>query len=202
MILGAIFSSFFWFNLALKSADKKETIKCSNGTRKSAYSNESEMTEKERFLNRDLSWLEFNARVLDEALDERTPLFERLRFLSIFQGNLDEYFMKRMGSLYSQARLRFRERLLPLLELQHQCFKKDLKGSLQKEGIDICTWKELTDAERTRASHFYQTNIFPVLSPLSVDPGHPFPFLSSLSISLGVLLKLSLLDSHWRQKRL
>jgi polyphosphate kinase len=147
------------------------------------------MAEKERFLNRDLCWLEFNARVLDEALDERTPLFERLRFLSIFQGNLDEYFMKRMGSLYSYARLRFRERLLPLLELQHECFKKDLKGSLQKEGIDICTWKELTEDEKARASHFYQSNVFPVLSPLSVDPGHPFPFLSSLSISLGVLLK-------------
>ena len=71
------------------------------------------MTEKELYINRDLSWLEFNARVLHEALDERTPLFERTRFLGIFQSNLDEYFMKRLGSLYSHARIRFRDKLMP-----------------------------------------------------------------------------------------
>ena len=147
------------------------------------------MSEKELFLNRDLCWLEFNARVLDEALDGRNPILERIKFLGIFQSNLDEYFMKRMGSLYSNARLRFRERLLPLLEIQHDCFKNTLIQELKKESIELCTWKELDEEEKTRATQFYQSNIFPVLTPLAVDSGHPFPFLSNLSISLGVLLK-------------
>ena len=147
------------------------------------------MTEKDLFLNRDLSWLEFNARVLHEALDSRTPLFERLRFLGIFQSNLDEYFMKRMGSLYSHARVRFRERLLPLLDSAHSCFEQELKLDLKREGIELEVWKDLSDAEKQRATQFYDKNIFPVLTPLSVDSGHPFPFLSNLSISLGITLK-------------
>jgi polyphosphate kinase len=147
------------------------------------------MAEKELFLNRDLSWLEFNARVLNEALDERTPLFERVKFLGIFQSNLDEYFMKRMGSLYSHARLTFRERLLPLLEYTHDCFHKDLRPALKEQGIELLMWKELSDEEKQRATSFYDTNLFPVLTPLSVDSGHPFPFLSNLSISIGVFLK-------------
>ena len=132
------------------------------------------MAEKELFLNRDLSWLEFNARVLHEALDERTPLFERIKFLGIFQSNLDEYFMKRMGSLYSHARLRFREQLLPLLEMQHECFDRELRKELKKESIELCSWKELTVEEKERATQFYQSNIFPVLTPLAVDSGHPW----------------------------
>jgi polyphosphate kinase len=147
------------------------------------------MSEKELFLNRDLSWLEFNARVLHEALDERTPLFERLKFLGIFQSNLDEYFMKRLGSLYSQARVRFRERLLPLLWELHRCFGEELIPQLKSEGIELVHWKDLSAEEQNRANAYYQSNLFPVLTPLSVDSGHPFPFLSNLSISLGVLLK-------------
>ena len=147
------------------------------------------MSEKELFLNRDLSWLEFNARVLNEALDERTPLFERVKFLGIFQSNLDEYFMKRMGSLYSNSRVRFRERLLPLLEMTHECFQSDLMKKLQNENISLLLWNELNEEEKKRATQFYDANIFPVLTPLGVDSGHPFPFLSNLSISLGVFLK-------------
>jgi polyphosphate kinase len=147
------------------------------------------MSDKELFLNRDLSWLEFNARVLNEALDERTPLFERVKFLGIFQNNLDEYFMKRMGTLYSHARVQFREALLPLLEMTHECFEKDLKKQLKQNGIEFAVWKDLTDEEKARATQFYQNNLFPILTPLSVDSGHPFPFLSNLSISLGVFLR-------------
>ncbi|MBS1960541.1 MAG: polyphosphate kinase 1 [Bdellovibrionales bacterium] len=147
------------------------------------------MSEKDLFLNRDLSWLEFNARVLHEALDDRTPLFERVKFLGIFQSNLDEYFMKRMGSLYSQARVRFREQLLPLLWETHRSFEADILPALKTEGIDLVHWSELTEEEQTRANNYYQTNLFPILTPLAVDSGHPFPFLSNLSISLGVLLK-------------
>ena len=146
------------------------------------------MNEKESFLNRDVSWLEFNARVLHEALDDRTPLFERARFLGIFQSNLDEYFMKRMGSLYSGARIDFRNRLIPLLDQAQDCFKNEILKLLQKEKIELLLWAGLTDAERERATTFFHNNIFPVLTPLSHDSGHPFPFLSNLSISLGVFL--------------
>jgi polyphosphate kinase len=147
------------------------------------------VTDKDLFLNRDLSWLEFNSRVLNEALDERTPLFERLKFLGIFQNNLDEYFMKRLGSLYLPAREQFRAALLPLLDQVHGCFENDLKPKLKENGIEFAVWKDLTDAEKERATQFYQTNLFPMLTPMSVDSGHPFPFLSNLSLSLGVFLK-------------
>jgi polyphosphate kinase len=147
------------------------------------------MNDKELFNHRDLSWLEFNARVLHEALDDRTPLFERVRFLGIFQSNLDEYFMKRMGSLYSHARIRFRKRLLPLLAELKSCFEKDLQPELKKAGIAILTWKELGPEEKERANHFFRNQVFPVLTPFAVDSGHPFPFVSNLSISLGVFLK-------------
>ncbi len=147
------------------------------------------MGEKDLFLNRDLSWLEFNARVLHESLDGRTPLFERLRFLGIFQNNLDEYFMKRMGSLYSHARVNFRERLIPLLREAEQCYHKSLKPALAEGGILLLQWGELSDDEKSRANALYEHQIFPVLTPFAVDSGHPFPFLSNLSISLGVTLR-------------
>ena len=147
------------------------------------------MGEKNLYINRDLGWLEFNARVLHEALDDRTPLFERVRFLGIFQSNLDEYFMKRLGSLYSNARVHFRERLIPLIQEAQACFKKDLLPALKEGGIELVSWEDLTQPERERANVFYQTQIFPVLTPFAVDSGHPFPFLSNLSISLGVTLR-------------
>ncbi len=146
------------------------------------------MSEKDLFNHRDLSWLEFNARVLHEALDERTPLFERVRFLGIFQSNLDEYFMKRMGSLYSHARIRFRKQLLPLLHDSRICFEKELVPALKEAGIHLLSWKDLTAEERERANHLFRHQIFPVLTPFAVDSGHPFPFVSNLSISLGVFL--------------
>lgn len=147
------------------------------------------MSEKDTFLNRDVSWLEFNARVLHEALDDRTPLFERARFLGIFQNNLDEYFMKRMGSLYSGSRINFRNRLMPLLEQAHDCFAHSIQKLLKKEKIELLYWGELSEVEKEKAGAFFYNNIFPVLTPLSLDSGHPFPFLSNLSVSLGVFLK-------------
>lgn len=147
------------------------------------------MNEKDQYINRDLSWLEFNARVLYEALDDRTPLLERVKFLGIFQSNLDEYFMKRLGSLYSNARIQFREKLLPLLGDLHQCFSRDIMPAFKTEGIELLHWPELTQEEQERANAFYRSNIFPVLTPLGVDSGHPFPFVSNLSLSLGISLK-------------
>ena len=158
------------------------------------------------FLNRELSWLEFNRRVLHEACDGRTPLLERVRFLGIVQSNLDEFFMKRVGGLKRQVaagvRLRtpdgltlpqqlaaIRQSLGTMLDRQALVFTGELKPALAREGIHLSGWEELNEKERGFAVRFFKENVFPVLTPLAVDPGHPFPFISNLSTSLGVLLR-------------
>jgi len=160
----------------------------------------------ELFLNRELSWLEFNRRVLHQAVDDRTPLLERLRFLAIFSSNLDEFFMKRVGGLKRQVSAgvggrgrhgmppaqqlaMIRRIVLPLLAEQAHCFTRQLKPALAAQGIGLLGWDGLTPAERRAAQDYYRTNVHPVLTPLAVDPGHPFPFISNLSTSLGVLLR-------------
>jgi polyphosphate kinase len=157
------------------------------------------------FFNRDLSWLEFHRRVLQEALDERTPLLERLKFLGICASNLDEFFMKRVGwvkrgieegavsrtteGLSAQELLAaFRQQLLPMIAQQAECFSKVLRPKLAEAGIHLLKWEELSAPERAAAETFFKTSVFPVLTPLAVDPGHPFPFISNLSVSLGVTL--------------
>ena len=157
------------------------------------------------FLNRELSWLEFNRRVLHEALDDRTPLLERVAFLAIFNSNLDEYFQKRVGGLKRQVAARvsmrspdgltaseqitvIREAVIPMLRLQADCFEQVIKPGLTRNGIHLLKWDQLDDEQRGRASDFFRRNLFPVLTPLAVDPGHPFPFISNLSTSMGVLL--------------
>lgn len=157
------------------------------------------------FLNRELSWLEFNRRVLHEALDDRTPLLERVAFLAIFNTNLDEYFQKRVGGLKRQIAAKvslrspdgltpteqigvIRQAVLPMLRLQADCFEQVIKPALTSHGIHLLKWDQLDDRQRGRASDYFRKNLFPVLTPLAVDPGHPFPFISNLSTSLGVLL--------------
>jgi polyphosphate kinase len=157
------------------------------------------------FLNRELSWLEFNRRVLHEAMDPRTPLLERVRFLGIFTNNLDEFFMKRVAGLKRQAPAAtsatpdgmtasevlatLRSSVLGMLEQQAQCYKQVIRPELAANGIHLLQWNELTDSERETAQRFFRRNVFPILTPLAVDPGHPFPFISNLSESLGVILK-------------
>ena len=158
-------------------------------------------------LNRDLSWLEFNRRVLHEALDPRTPLLERVRFLSIFNSNLDEFFMKRVGGLRRQIAAgvvvrspdgmgprelldAIRRRVLEMLGVQADCFTQVIRSELGGHNIHLLTWDELTAGERAAMRAYYRSNLFPVLTPLAVDPGHPFPFISNLSTSLGVILKI------------
>ena len=158
------------------------------------------------FLNRELSWLEFNQRVLNEALDARTPLLERVNFLTIFRSNLDEFFMKRVGGLQRQVAVgvspkvhrdappeaqlvRIRANIQALIDRQTDCIMRDVRPALYNEGVQLLRWDDLMPAERERADKFFQDKVFPVLTPLAVDPGHPFPFLSNLSTSLGVLLK-------------
>lgn len=157
------------------------------------------------FTNREIGWLRFNLRVLHEAQDARNPLLERLRFLSISGSNLDEFFMKRVGGLKRQLAYNIsakssdgqtaeqqlaavRHFVKPMLEMQSQCYL-ELKGELARLGVQIAKWKDLTAKEKEIVRKYYIKNVFPVLTPLSVDPGHPFPFISNLSTSLGVTLR-------------
>jgi polyphosphate kinase len=157
------------------------------------------------FLNRDLSWLQFNRRVLSEAVDERTPLLERLRFLIIFSANLDEFVMKRIGRMKrmeasgllhksvdgmgTAAQIQeIRQHILEDLEVQQKVFKS-LLPPLEKEGIYFYSYEDLQDVDRKFCDEHFRRKVFPVLTPLSVDPGHPFPFISNLSFSLGLILR-------------
>jgi polyphosphate kinase len=157
------------------------------------------------FLNREIGWLKFNERVLFQASDARNPLLERIRFLNIFHSNLDEFFMKRVGGLQRQHYAHvnpispdgltpedqlkmIRERVLVLKEDVHNLLTKDLLPQLQAQQIFLLDWGQLLDAEKVWAAQFFRDRIFSVLTPMAVDPGHPFPLISSLSTSLAVSL--------------
>ncbi len=158
------------------------------------------------YFNRELSWLEFNNRVLHEATDPRTPLLERLKFMAIFNSNLDEFFMVRVAALEQQvaAKVRkltpdgrtpteqleaIRERLLPMVIEQHQHFEKALRPQMAREGIYILDYMDLNQEQRTYLQNYFEQQIFPVLTPLAVDPSHPFPHISNLSLNLAVVVK-------------
>ena len=158
------------------------------------------------FLNRELSWLAFNARVLNEAFDDRNPLLERLKFLSIFSTNLDEFYMVRVAGLRRQllagvtapvgpdgmtpAELMpaIRTRILDLVAMQQHCLHDVLLPALRTHGVRLLTMSELSSAEWQTVDDFFESDIFPVLTPLAVDPTHPFPYISNLSLSLAVQL--------------
>ena len=154
------------------------------------------------YLNRELSWLAFNARVLHEAADARVPLLERLKFLAIFGSNLDEFFMVRVAGLRRQVASgvlhhtpdglsaaeqlsAIRARVALLLADQRQCLVSVL-GELAPHGVRLVRMSELTAGERRAIDEQFESQIFPVLTPLAVDPGHPFPYVSNLSLSLAV----------------
>lgn len=161
--------------------------------------------EPQEFLNREVEWLEFNNRVLNEAIDRRTPLLERVRFLGIFTSNLDEFFMKRVGGLKHQVQIgsarraggmsaaqqleAIRKMVLDQQRREAESFKKSIQPELAKNGIELLAWRELSSGERATATKYFRQNVFPVLTPLAVDPGLPFPFISSLSVSFGVTLR-------------
>ena len=147
-------------------------------------------------IDRDLSWLEFNRRVLQEALDERTPLLERVKFLAIFSSNLDEFFMKRMAlirpahgddSLAAQEQrdlfLLVRQRIIAMLEQESGCFSDVLRPRLAEHGVHLLGWEQLTAEQRAEVSEVFDHRISPVLTPLSLDAAHPFPYVSNLSTS-------------------
>ena len=160
----------------------------------------------DRYLNRELSWLDFNARVLALAADTSMPLLERAKFLAIFASNLDEFYMVRVAglkrrdemglSVRSADGLTPREQLRRIgdrtrqISLRHaQVFLESVRPGLAEEGIYIVTWNELSEADRADLSKYFHDQVFPVLTPLAVDPAHPFPFVSGLSLNLAVAVR-------------
>lgn len=185
-------------NMSVKRTTKKTTSKKMKVV-------EHPRSSADYFTNREIGWLNFNRRVLHEADDERTPLLERLRFLAISSTNLDEFFMKRVGGLKRQvaygitakssdskdatAQLKeIRNYVLPMVAEQARVYYK-LKPALALNGIHLIKFPDMTAKEKNWLQEYYKKNVFPVLTPLSVDPGHPFPFISNLSTSLGVTLR-------------
>jgi polyphosphate kinase len=142
----------------------------------------------DRFLNRDLSWIEFNRRVLEEGMDPTQPLLERLRFLSYFSRNLDEFFMIHGARLQEQPPPLISHGLRPIIEMQSRCLKDEILPGLAQAGIRIVSHCQLTHDHRNQLETYYDERVFPALTPLTVDPSHPFPYISNLSLNLGILL--------------
>lgn len=173
-----------------------------------------------RFLtNREISWLEFNRRVLQEALDDVTPLLERLKFLSIFSTNLDEFFMIRVSGLKEQIaeninnpspdgmtageQLReIRELVNPMVTQQTLCLETEVLPQLAEAGLKITTYKDLNSIQRKKLDEYFLKNVFPVLTPQAVDESHPFPYVSNLSLNLGLIVEPDKNVDHGKLKHL
>ncbi len=165
-----------------------------------------DLTDPQYYLSRELTWLEFNTRVLHEALDERTPLLERLKFMAIFSSNLDEFFMVRIAAIAQQVEAKVElttpdgrtpqeqlaiasTRVQQLVTQQHQHFETVLRPAMASQGIHLLDYFDLNQEQRNYLQTYFEEQIFPVLTPLAVDPGHPFPYISNLSLNLAVVIK-------------
>src|SRR5947209_13614796 len=165
----------------------------------------SEVISHDLYINRELSWIEFNRRVFEEAEDKRHPLLERVKFLSIFDSNLDEFIMIRVAGLKDQLAAHVmtpspdgltseqqlaavRECLSPLLEQVHHYWLDTLVPLLAEQHIHILNYEELDATQREAILEYFDREIFPVLTPLAVDPGHPFPHISNRSLNLAVVI--------------
>ncbi|MDQ2837359.1 MAG: RNA degradosome polyphosphate kinase [Actinomycetota bacterium] len=159
-----------------------------------------------RFSNREMSWLNFNGRVLALAEDRRQPMLERMKFLSIFASNLDEFYMVRVAGLKRRLEMGLdirstdglstrenlavvNERSRDLMSRHAQCFLADVQPALEAEGIRIVSWDNLDSDKQRELTDYFHSKIFPVLTPLAVDPAHPFPYISGLSLNLAVLVR-------------
>jgi len=172
-----------------------------------------DLTDHAFYINRELSWLEFNRRCLNQALDPTLPLLERVRFLSIFSNNLDEFFMVRVSGIKEQAAqgitdttadgltpaqqlAEIRARALPMMHEQRRVLHDDLIPKLHDAGIALLRVEDLSAHCQAAMRAYFQSEVFPVLTPLAVDPGRPFPFISNLSLSLAVMMH----DAQGRQR--
>ena len=159
----------------------------------------------DRYINRELSWIAFNQRVLAQALDQRTPLLDQAKFSAIFSNNLDEFFMVRVASLKSQVEagittpsedgktpleqlLTIRERLIPLLQQQQDHYRKQLRKQLLDHNVQLLDYSQLNKQQQQWVSDTFRHSVFPVLTPLAVDPAHPFPFVSNLSLNVAAVI--------------
>jgi len=164
------------------------------------------------YINRELSWLEFNRRCLHEAFNPDLPLLERVRFLSIFSNNLDEFFMVRVSGLKDQVAAgitdtpcdgltaqqqldAIRAKVLPMLHEARAHFRTVLLPALAENGVHVLTYEALSDLDRTVLQRYFEIEVFPVLTPLAVDPGRPFPHISNLSLNLAV----NVIDAHGQE---
>ena len=162
--------------------------------------------QEDSFINRELSLLEFHRRVLEEALDETNPLLERLKFLSIFASNIDEFFMIRVSGLKeeidenvtelspdgltpAEQLAEIRNHLMPMIDEQMRCLRENIIPQLAAEGIDIVTYESLTRREKQNLNKYFVEKVFPVLTPLAVDPTHPFPYISPMSLNIGLVVQ-------------
>ena len=162
-----------------------------------------ELDDKSLYVNREVSWLAFNDRVLDQARDPTWPLLERVKFLAIHGSNFDEFFMIRVSGLHEQLDAeitepvpdglstaeqlaKIREIAQAQLNVASKLYLDDLMPALDDAGIHVRSWASLSPELQSLARAYFRTSVFPVLTPLALDPGHPFPFLSNLSLSLAV----------------
>jgi polyphosphate kinase len=168
----------------------------------------------EYYFNRDLSWIEFNKRVLEEALDKDLPLLERVKFLSIFCTNLDEFYMIRVSGLMEQVAAgisnvgidgltpietlnQIKVRVEDLLKIHMDCYLNDVIPNLRENGIEIVNYDDLYEDEKNLLRHYYLKEIYPTLTPLAFDPGRPFPHISNLSLNLGVRIEKPTGERHF-----
>ncbi|MEI2617023.1 MAG: polyphosphate kinase 1 [Thermomicrobiales bacterium] len=175
-------------------------------TRHRERSSTSALRSPDLYLNRELSWLEFNRRVLEESLDERNPLLERVKFLAIFSSNLDEFFMIRVAGIVGQVRAgddtAARDGLSPAEQLaaikllvtemsvrQRLCWHEEIVPALREHGIFIEDYSRLTGRDRKALTRYFERQIFPILTPLAVDSGHPFPHISNRSLNLLIVVE-------------
>jgi polyphosphate kinase len=166
----------------------------------------SPLDDPELYVNRELSLLDFQRRVLEEAQDETVPLLERVKFLSIFGSNLEEFFMVRVAGLKRQVEkgvlecgpdgmtpaaqlAAIRERVAKLFQAAHECWQEQILPPLSKAGIEVTGYSQLTNPQRSALNKYFRETVFPTLTPLAFDPGRPFPHISNLSLNLAVLLR-------------
>ncbi|MCH7722083.1 MAG: polyphosphate kinase 1 [Bacteroidetes bacterium] len=166
------------------------------------------------FFNRDLSWVEFNIRVLDEALNPNLPLLEKVKFVSIFSSNLDEFYMIRISGLKEQVAanileptidgltpteqvVKIEKALKPLIIKLNNLWMKEIVPQLKKHGVELLRFAEFNSEEQSLLKEYYKDEIYPVLTPLAFDPGRPFPYISNLSLNLAILVKKPNGENHF-----